>query len=172
VSRRAELDKAFILIPVTFKGESSPDDLARDFLGTLRIDDSQCIRDAQSADDILAGIVRTLGEPETLAGDYPQTPLEVLQGGITELLSDKTTEASLLSALDAVGCKRPTPLPSTRKGYADLLARHFLLPSSRAVRSCFRTFEEALGRLSPEPDRARARELFKYVRSLCWSRPT
>jgi len=170
LSWRAELDKSFTLIPVTLKGESTPEDLAREFLGTLRINDSQCIRDAQSADDVLAGIVRKLGEPETLAGDYPQTPLEVLRGGITELLTDKATEDSLLSALDAVGCNKPTPLPSSKKGYADLLARHLLLPSSRAVRSCFRTFEDALSQLTPEPDRDRARELFKYIRSL-WVEP-
>ena len=42
LSWRAELDDGFTLIPVTLKGESTAQDLARDFLGTLRIDCVLC----------------------------------------------------------------------------------------------------------------------------------
>lgn len=64
LSWRAGLDKDFTLIPVMLDGESTPEDLAKDFLGVLRIDTNQCIRNAKTAGDILAGIVRKLGGPE------------------------------------------------------------------------------------------------------------
>ena len=85
-------------------------------------------------------------------------------------MSDKTTVASLDSALAAVGCPEPTPPPSTSRGYAVLLARQLLRTSPDSVGNCFRTFKEALSRLIPEPPRDRARELFKYVRPL-WVEP-
>lgn len=169
LSWRAELDESFTLIPVALAGETSPPDLARDFFGTLKIDARQCIPDARTEHDILAGIVRRLGEPEDLAGAYPQTPLEVLEGGIAALLT-KATEASLCNALEAVGCPKPAAMPSSKRGYAHSLARHFLQTSPESVGTCFQTFKDALSRLVPAPARERARELFKYIRPL-WVEP-
>lgn len=62
LSWRAELDQEFTLIPVMLDGESTPEDLAKDFLGVLQIDRNQCIRGAETAGDILDGIVQKLGE--------------------------------------------------------------------------------------------------------------
>ncbi len=170
LSWRAELDKDFTLIPVLLDGESTPEDLAGDFFGALQIHKSQCIRNAQTADDILAGIVRKLGEPETLPGAYPQTPMERLQGGIAEILDDKTTAASLCQALKDVGCPLPAPAPSRKRHYAELLARQFLKTTPVACNTCFSIFKDGLSPLKPQPSEERARELFKYIRSL-WVEP-
>lgn len=174
LSWRAELDKDFTLIPVMLDGQSTPADLAKEFFGTLKIDQRQCIRQAQTANDILAGIVQKLGEPADLAGEYPQTPLESLQGGIAKLLSEGTTTASLQEALRAVGCAAAHGGETDPRRYADLLARQFLRTgpevASACSSACFRTFKDGLSALRPAPTQERARELFKYIRPL-WVEP-
>lgn len=169
LSWRAELEENFKLIPVLLDGVKA-EDLANDFLGVLKIDSNQCIRDAQTVEVIFAGIVKILGEPDDLASDYPQTPLELLQGGIAELLNDKTTEGSLRKALESIGCAMPIPIPTDKKAYANLLARAFLQTLPASVGSCSSAFKKALSQLIPAPFYDRARELFKYIRPL-WVEP-
>lgn len=170
LSWRAELDTNFTLIPVMLDGETTPEDLARDFLGVLKIDANQCIRNAQTAAEILAGIVEKLGGPQDLAGDYPQTPLERLQGGIAKLLADGTTTASIEAALEAVGCSGAPDGRPDHERYTDLLARRLLTATPDQASTCFNTFQLALDPLSPRPLLERARELLRQVRPL-WVQP-
>ena len=169
LSWRAELDESFILIPVLLAGETKPEDLDKGFLGELKINRNQCISAVQNATEIVNGIVRKLGEPDFLAGEYSQTPLEILQGGIAELISD-ATEASICKAIEKVGCAKPNPPPGNKKGYASLLARHFLQQAPEPVGNCFRIFKDALSQLTPAPTYDRAKELFKYIRPF-WVEP-
>ena len=170
LSWRAELDPSFKLIPVMLDGETTPEDLTEVCSGVLQIDRYQCIRNAQTAQDILYGIVQALGEPDDLMASYPLTPLEILQGGIAAILGDTITEASLCLAVEAIcGC-RPDPFPADKKGCAGLLARQFLQTTPNTPPSCFATFEQGIGPLTPRPPYASAFQLFKYIRPL-WVEP-
>jgi hypothetical protein len=170
LSWRAELDKDFTLIPVMLDGESTPEDLARDFLGVLKIDANQCIRNVKTAADILAGVVRKLGGPEDLAGTYPETPLERLQGGIAKLLADATSTASLLEALEAVDCQVSPGGTPNHERYADLLAQRFLTATPDQANACFNTFQLGIDPLAPRPALEHALGLFRQVRPL-WVQP-
>ena len=171
LSWRAELEPDFKLIPVMLDGQSSPADLAKDFLGVLKIDENQCIPDAKTADDILAGIVKALGDADDLAAQYPATPLEQLQGGIEKVLREETTPASLEAALHAVGSvSEPNGQAITAKQYANQLARRFLSVDDEGDVSCFNRFQRGLDPLSPQPLYERAQELLKHIRSL-WVEP-
>ena len=170
LSWRAELDEKFTLIPVMLDGESTPEDLAKDFLGALQIDRNQCIRNAQTADDILAGILRKIGAPEDLAGDYAQTPLERLQGGIAKLLRDETTSDSLQKALDDLECPVLPDGRSNHERYADLLARQLLTATAGKPLECFKLFQLGVDPLEPRPDRRWVNTLFNAIRSL-WVDP-
>jgi len=144
LSWRAELDEDFTLIPVMLDGQSTPEDLAKEFFGVLKIDAHQCIRQAQTPEDIPTGIAPGLGEPEDLAGEYPQTPLGSLQGGYAKLLSEGTTTASLKEALHAVGCAAASGGAPSHQRYAELLARQFLKTRPEATSACFRTSKDGL----------------------------
>lgn len=170
LSWRAELDENFTLIPVLLEGESKPADLASDFLGALQIDTNQCIKDVKSAKDIVNGIAQKLGEPQDLAGEYPQTPLERLQGGIAKLLAAETTQDSLREALERVGCPMAAGGIPDPGRYADLLARRLLTATPDHADACFHTFQVAIDPLSPRPALDYVRELFRQIRSL-WVLP-
>jgi len=170
LSWRAELDKDFTLIPVLLDGETTPEDLARDFFGVLKIDRQQCIRNAATAPDILRGLVENLGEPEDLSGRYPDTPLERLQASIAKVLAEETTSASLQQALAAVGIPITPGVGTIHERCANLLARRFLDATADEPTRCFRVFKDGLAMLKPEPDRHRAEELFRYIRAL-WVEP-
>jgi len=61
LSWRRELDIDFILIPVLLHNQTNPEDLAKDLFGTLRINKDQCIRDAETSQDVLEGLKIALG---------------------------------------------------------------------------------------------------------------
>ena len=166
LSWRAELNDDFTLIPVTIKNETSVDDLAKDYLGTLKIDTNQCIRDIQSADDIVAGFALKFGEPDKLRVSYPQTPLEKLQGGISKLLSDQTTQQSITDALQTLGCKIPADGSQRKERFSDLLAREFLSFHSDDESKCFNVFKTGLDKLTPPPEYSSAEYLFGLIRPL------
>lgn len=166
LSWRRELDPNFTLIPVCLKGETTAEDLSRGFLSTLKINKSQCIRDAATAADILAGLVQKLGNCDNLCLTYPQTPLERLQEGFAELLSS-ATENSLKNALQALGLTDAPKGDYGKRGWpAGTLAKHILTHSS----SCCDRFRCGLEQLDPEPSKEHAERLFKYVRPL-WVDP-
>jgi len=164
LSWRAELDDKFKLIPVLLDGETKPEDLAKDFFGTLRVGDSQCVRNASTARQIVAGLERQLGKPENLPPPH-STPLDRLREGIAKLLSERTTQDSLLTALQAVGCAVPLQI-----NYADWLARHYLDSSNEEPHACFSIFQQATDSLEPKPGKALVDSLFKAIRSL-WVDP-
>jgi hypothetical protein len=134
----------------------------------LQIDRYQCIPNAQTAEDILRGIVEALGEPDGLMASYPQTPLEILQQGIAKIL-EEATESSLCMAVEAV-CEGKSDAADGRIGYAYQLAREFLRSNVETESTCFTTFQKGIGALIPKPCRSRTLELLKYVRSL-WVQP-
>ena len=169
LSWRAEIDPSFTLIPVALQGETTADDLTRGFGGSIRFGDSQCIRDACSAADILAGLRRQLGEPDALPPVH-DTPLDLLRGGIAKLLADGSTTASLEAALAALQC------PATPHGMAhhlhcaDAIARRLFDPPPQAPNACFANFKLAFQALNPPPQSERTLHLFGSVRSL-WVAP-
>lgn len=168
LSWRAELNDEFKLIPVLLDGETTPEDLARDFLGVLRIDRSQCIRNATGANDILAGLKQQLGDPRDWPV-FPKTPLERLQDGIAEGLSGSTTDASLEQALHALGCPPPPAALPHRQHYANRLARCFLA-SGEQVNDWANTFMCGLDPLQPPPAQEWAEYVLRAVRPL-WVDP-
>ncbi len=170
LSWRAELDKDFTLIPVMLDGESTPEDLAKDFFGVLQIDQNQCVRNARNTVDILQGIKPKLCERLSSGGAYPLTPLERLQEGIAKLLGDATTSASLQSALEEVGCPLEHTGASHHQQYADRLARHLLTATDGDSLDCFRLFQLGIDPLEPKPNRNWVNKLFKVIRSL-WVEP-
>ncbi len=163
LSWRADLDSNMTLIPVTLKDQSNPEQLAEDFLGTLRIDTQQCIRDAKTANDIVKGFKEKF-DPETLAAQCPDTPFEILQAGIAERLTDDTTLASIKASLTLLGCPVPNLANHDKVKYAALLAREFLSPGPN--QNCFNVFQLGLDSLMPEPTLGNASYLYKMIRSL------
>lgn len=167
---RAARDPGFTLIPVTIEGESSEKDLAAGYFGALDIGRIQRIHANRTADDIVAGVVRRLGQPEELAAKHAKTPLDLLQGGIAKLLADNVTADSIEAALEAVGCKATSDRVSNRERYAERLARTLLQTSLNEADACFHAFQRSFGLLAPKLPRQRALELFAALRSL-WVHP-
>ncbi|MCI0667911.1 MAG: toll/interleukin-1 receptor domain-containing protein, partial [Methylococcaceae bacterium] len=163
LSWRRELDSKFILIPVLLDGETSPEDLAKDFFGTLKIDTSQCIRNA-AAKDILAGLIQKLN-PEDI--NVWETPLELIQGSFAHLLAGDTTEAVLEKILGDLNIKIGCEFHSDKKQhYAYLLIRHLFFQGV----DHFDCFNRAIDRLIPGPPKEKVEELFRQIRSL-WVDP-
>ncbi len=164
LSWRREIDADFELIPVLLDGETTPEDLQKDFFGILRIGDSQFVRNACCAEEILGGVREALGEPAALCGSYPQTPFERIQGGIEHILAKDTTLASLEAAWQAVAgpAEQPDNHPDSKKRYAAGLARQLL---RRGV-ACFKRFENLFDCLEPSPNQERSLLVLKKIRAL------
>jgi hypothetical protein len=167
---RKALDPDFTLIPVTIEGDSKVSDLSQGFFGSLDMGRIQCLHANRNADEIVAGLVRRLGEPEDLAVKHAVTPLDRLQGGITKILADNVTADSIAAALEAVGGTATVDRASNRERYAELLARRLLQRSLDEADACFQAFQRSFGVLAPKPPKERALELFAAVRSL-WVHP-
>jgi hypothetical protein len=166
LSWRADLDKAFILIPITMKDEISCDKLSEGYLGTIRIAVSQCIRDIENAEQIVDGLMQALGGPAELAIEFPKTPVEVLQGGIEKLLSDQTSRGSIISTLESLECEIPADGNQNTSRFAGILARELFSSRAKADTRCFRVFETSLNTLAPPPAKESAEYLFGLIRSL------
>ncbi|MGH8475114.1 MAG: hypothetical protein ACRER2_04975 [Methylococcales bacterium] len=167
MSWRRELDPNFILISVPLKGETSAEDLAKDFFGTLKIDTSQCIRNAGTAHDILEGLVAQLGNPENLSGHYPETPLERVAGAFARLLAADTTDAELEAALLALKIKiGPEFHIDKKQHFANSLTRHLLLKDV----DHFDCFKRTIDSLIAGPLLEKVEALFRHIRSL-WVDP-
>lgn len=161
LSWRREFDAGFKLIPVMLDQQATPDDLVRDYFRTLRIDASQCVRNAACADDILKGVKQALGEPESLIGP---TPFDALVDSVEKIIAKDVEAATLQAAWNRVS-DAPAPhtgQPDSIKRYAQGLARHLLRDGPLALER----FLDVLDGLRPQPTRERAEELLKYLRAL------
>ncbi len=161
LSWRREFDAGFKLIPVMLDQQTTAEDLARDYFGTLRIDASLCVRDAVCADDILAGVIDALGQPEALIGS---TPFDALVESVEKIIAKDVDATTLQTAWTRV-CDTPAPhtgQPDSIKRYAHGLARHLLRDGQLALER----FLDVLDGLRPQPSRERAEELLKYLHAL------
>jgi hypothetical protein len=159
---RRQFDASLKLIPVTLKDQTTAADLATDYYGTLGITDSQCVRDAACADDILAGVIQALGEPESLANN--ETPFDSLVNAVTGIIT-KEADAQALENLWHKITNTPAPItghPDRARRYAQALARHLLRDCQQALDR----FQDLLDGLSPRPLQERAEELLKTIRAL------
>ncbi len=167
---RAALDPNFLLIPVTFRGETTAADLAQGYFGALEIHRRQCIEDADCAAGIVAGIKARFGEPATLAVRCGQTPLARLRRAAANLLS-KAAADSIERALAAID---PGARPVDTTGvdpHALALACRLIDPQSENGHAAFAIFQACLHELKSQPTlRAEVWALFGYVRSL-WVHP-
>ena len=170
LSWRADLDEEFKLIPVTMKDEISCDKLSTGYLATIRIATSQCVRDIKNAQDIIDGLVLALGTPDELAVRYPQTPFEVVQGGVAKLLSEQTTRDSIISALESLECEIPVVGHQDSARFAGILARTLFTGTPEVETHCFKVFETSLNKLAPPPVKDSVEYLFSLIRSL-WIAP-
>lgn len=162
LSWRRELEKDFTLIPVLLDGQSTPEDLEKDLFGTLRISKNQCVHSADKAQDIVNGLKKALGEPETLAIKCFKTPFDKLESIVAKLLSkdlDKETlEEAWMCLEDA---DKPQWSPNSNIPFSSSLARYILRDAQR----CLTSFQCVLDKLHPPPDKAHAHLLLKYIRS-------
>lgn len=164
---RSSLDPKFKLIPVCLKNQSTPDALASEFWSVLEIDRNQCIRDAETAQDVLDGVIKSLGEPENLAIEHAATPLDLLAGGIAKTLHDETTPDSMSTTLNDLNCApAPDGAPCSAVHYATALARHLIRGDPAGPVNCFHTFMHVLNGLQPKPTRERSESLLKSIRAL------
>ncbi|WP_169067803.1 toll/interleukin-1 receptor domain-containing protein [Candidatus Accumulibacter phosphatis] len=160
LSWRAELEPEFKLFPVLLDQQATPEDLEKDFLGTLRITRTQCVAQVSTAEQILGGIRLKMGDhPELLRGTVT-TPFERLLEAVESVLVEQVK----LSNLERLWQKLfpDTPRPSTRGAYARALARHLLNDGQKSLER----FQEVLNDTLPHPSRERAEELLKFVRAL------
>ena len=171
LSWRAELDPDFTLIPVTLKGQTTAEDLSKDLHGVLKIDVQQCIRDAETASDIVDELVNRWGSPEDLAVKHPTTPVQRLQGVIADFLSQQVATAALRQSLLDIG--RPAPAVGdavSRERFAGLLARAFFDSSDDDAKACSNRFQTAWDPLVPPLRLSDAQILYKLIRSF-WIEP-
>jgi hypothetical protein len=171
LSWRAELDPEFTLIPVTLKGQTTAEDLASDLRGVLKIDVQQCIRDVESAADIVDALVARWGSPDDLAVKHPTTPLQRLQGNIANFLSRQVTTAALRQSLRDIGRETSAVGDAViHERFAGLLAQAFFDSSDDDAKACSNRFQLAWDPLVPPLRLADAQSLYKLVRSF-WIEP-
>ena len=169
LSWRAELNPQFLLIPVLLDGETTPENLAKDFFGTLKIDANQCVRNAKTAPKIVAALEAKLGKPDGLPTPHP-TPLEIVQESFAQLLGQNINEAALLTALQALGLQAAANGGDNRLLYARALACRMFETQAGVPALCFNSFENGFDHLSPLPQRQHAEELLRRIRCL-WVDP-
>lgn len=159
---RRHFKDGFKLIPVTLKDQTCAEDLAEDYFGTLGIIDSQCVRDAACAGDILAGVIEAIGEPEALIRHG--TPFDRLISAVADVIA-KDTKSKTLEDLWEKVADTPVPLVGhldRLERYAQALARLLLRDGQQALRR----LHDFLDGISPWPLDERAEELLRRVRSL------
>lgn len=158
LSWRAAINAEFMLFPVLLD-EVTPEQLAKDFFGTLRITKSQCVQPVVTAKDIVDRIQARLSEAMALRDTW-SSPLESLLSTVEALLA---TRVGLESLKPVWGRLFPhTQAPATHADYARHLARYLFNKPDEALQR----FRDVLDAARPEPDRSHAKELLKYVRSL------
>lgn len=167
---RFALDHRFLLIPVTLRGQSTALDLGRGYFGSLGLDRCQCVRDADCAADIVAGVKAQFGDRATLAERCGQTPLARLRQAAAALLRE-ADPGSITAALAALNPgARPVGMPG-EDPQAQALARRLLDPQTADGDACFTTFQTCILHLKPRKTlRTRVWDLFHHIRSL-WVHP-
>lgn len=160
LSWRAELDPGFPLFPVLLDQQTTPEELEKEFFGTLRITRTQCISKVTTAEQILAGIKLKLGEHPAILQGTGKTPFERLLEAVESVIFEQVKLSSLEQLWQAIF--PGTTLPSTHAGYASALARHLLNDGEKSLER----FQKVLDDTLPHPNRERAEELLKYVRAL------
>lgn len=168
LSWRAELDPNFLLIPVLLDGETTPENLAEDFFGTLKIDANQCVRGAKTAASIVAALAKTL-KPQSLPSPYP-TPLEIIRTSIAEMLGGTVSEAALQAASLALSCDVDPDGRVNRNRYSEALARKFFETPLEDTTACFPTFQQGVAPLTHSLANRQAYGLYRHIRSL-WVDP-
>ncbi|HRD93041.1 MAG TPA: toll/interleukin-1 receptor domain-containing protein [Accumulibacter sp.] len=160
LSWRAELEPEFRLFPVLLDQQATPEDLEKDFLGTLRITRTQCVAQVSTAAQILGGIRLKMGDhPELLRGTVA-TPFERLLEAVESVIVEQVKLSSLERLWQALF--PGTTLPSTHADYARALAGHLLNDGEKSLER----FQKVLDDTLPHPSRERADELLKFVRAL------
>jgi len=163
LSWRRELDKDFILIPVVLHNQTNPDDLAKDLFGTLRINKNQCIRDAETSQDVLNGLKIALGDKATLSAKCKQTPFERLERVLTKLLTNNADTETLEDAWLAIDDpNKPDFHPNSEVKFAHALTRYLL----RDGEKCLASFKTVINNIRPKLKQDNATEFLEYIRPL------
>lgn len=160
LSWRAELDPDFPLFPVLVDQQTTPEELEKDFFGTLRITRTQCICQVTSAEQILGGIKPKLGEHPAILRGTKATPFELLLETVQGVITDQISLPRLQRLLERLF--PGMDLPSNQAACASVLARHLL---NEGESSLWR-FQDFLDAARPPPPRERAAELLKDLRAL------
>ncbi|MCB1905760.1 MAG: toll/interleukin-1 receptor domain-containing protein [Rhodocyclaceae bacterium] len=162
---RAVRDTAFQLVPVILPGETTPEDLEENFWRVIDISRRQCLRDASTAAEIVAGIKATvLGELDD--GDHATCFGKRLLAVRTLLAecADSTRAQhgdALQAAWQATTARPPPSWPIDKVARYSLgLARRLLDSPTESIRA----FIHLAQNMHPPP--ARLPELFKYVRPM------
>jgi TIR domain-containing protein len=164
LSWRKSRDPGFTLIPVLLDGEATPEDLEADIWNTIRIANSQCVRSAATADDVLAGVNSALGnlsdrDRQACFGNRFRT----IRTLISECEASTTSEHAeamqdVWEAL-AAGDLPGWPIEPVKR-YALALTGLLFEDTERSMQ----TFADIMKAM--HPPFKRTRELFDYVRPL------
>lgn len=163
LSWRRELDTEFTLLPVCLKGQTTPDELSEDLFGTLRIDKSQCIRDAITAHDVLAGIKLALGDKETLKSKCKLTPFDKLENVISKLLIKNADSDTLQDTWESLeNADKPNWPTNNNIKFSHALTSCLL----RNDQECLNYFQTLINKIRPKINQQHSSEIFEYIRPL------
>lgn len=167
LSWRREVEDGFTLIPVPLEGQCSIQDLQQDIWATLRIDKSQCPKAASGPDDILDAVKLAIGEPSALKLNAHKTPFGRLEAVVSRILTEAHEETleEAWGNLEEIEDK-PSYQPDRKLRFSVALTQYLF----RDGEKCLSAFQRVLGKLEPKLSKARAKELFEYLRAL-WVEP-
>ena len=164
LSWRTKIDNNFKLVPVFLSGQAEIDDMKKELWSVLGIDEIQSKRSAATSGDIVQSVRLALGEPDALVQDFPQTPFEKLASNISKILSQETTSETLgviWEELPDHGFK-PVWHPDESTKFATALTRYLIRDGETSLES----FRLIIDKLKPNPEKEKALELLKAIRSL------
>jgi hypothetical protein len=159
LSWRRELQKDFVLIPVLLEG-ITPEDLEQGLYRILRITKSQCIRNANTAQQIADKVA--LGLPPAMI--VPMTPFERLQRVLSKILKECADPEMLEYAWSNLdGDNKPELcIDSNGQGFEAAFARFMLRNRHEAMRNLIKVLD--IVELGIKEDTAM--ELSRYLASL------
>lgn len=157
---RRELEEDFTLIPVLLD-ELTPDELEQGLYGILRINKDQCVKDVQTANEIVAN---TLIGLRKRVKPFPDTPFERIEQVLANLLESHVRNRASADALE--DCwntlddnDRPPWHKQASERFAAALARYLL----RDKRHALKHLHHVLNRIRPVVSEDSERELLKYL---------
>lgn len=160
---RAANEADFKVFLVLLDGQQAADLEADDYFRTLGLSRFQCVKDVNTAAEIVPGLRPRLDECVALKS-RPQTPFERLVGGVEKILAreiDADSLADLWQALK-VGGQPPASAPDPARRLARGIAGHLVRQGEQALP----LFTRLMNEVSPRPDRQRAEEVLRYIRAL------